>query len=417
MRLNLKEAIASVKDKYSKLTENDEAQIEDVNTASTDSEVNDPVVDTAVDVAVQEGTFDALFESFSVNSSAAILLIREQSEGEGADEEGSEDGAKDIEGTEETGAIAESFILREADEEGDKKDDGSSEKEKGFFGKIWDKVVKAWNTLVAFVEKIFFRVKRFFLEKFGFYNRILKNEAAIKDGYTKLTDSDVLKAGSVIFSGYDDGIKFDPIKYFNEAKTTTNIDSFLKASNFSSIPEDKKSAFLDLKYTESLGRALKNTLPGGVDYTPAENNVTDGINAYIKFMEGEKTTQDTPITKLFKSSSEVIAILKAATEASANKINQSLANAVKEFKKSKEGIIKTFMEARKAKASVMDYRKLAVKADTVMRAICNTTMSLANAQVNIIRTRAYSAYQVAKLCAKKGGAKVEEEKKDDKKED
>jgi len=62
---------------------------------------------------------------------------------------------------------------------------------------------------------------------------------------------------------------------------------------------------------------LKNTLPGGVDYTPAENNVTDGINAYIKFMEGEKTTQDTPITKVFKSASEVIAILKAATEAGA----------------------------------------------------------------------------------------------------
>ena len=162
MALNLKATIASVKDKYARLNESDEAQVEEVEVDSTDSEVNDPVTDTAVDVAVKEGTFDKLFESYCVQSSAALTIIREAEEAkEETSEDDSEEGVTDIEGTEENSNITESFILREADEDSSKSS-GSSDKEKGFFGKIWDKVVKAWNTLIAFVQKIFFRVKRFF---------------------------------------------------------------------------------------------------------------------------------------------------------------------------------------------------------------------------------------------------------------
>jgi hypothetical protein len=412
MALNLKATIASVKDKYARLNESDEAQVEKVEVDSTDSEVNDPVTDTAVDVAVKEGTFDKLFESYCVQSSAALTIIREAEEAkEETSKDDSEEGVTDIEGTEENSNITESFILREADEDSSKSS-GSSDKEKGFFGKIWDKVVKAWNTLIAFVQKIFFRVKRFFTEKFGFYNRILKNEAAIKNGYSQLSDNETLKAGGVLFTGYTEGIKYDPLTFMNKAKQETNVENFMKVSSIKSVNADDRKAFLELKYTQVLGQALKDTLPSGVDYTVEENNVHDGINAYVKYMQGEKTTADKPVKDIFKSGSEIVEVLKAATVKGANKVSADLDKAVKEFKKAKEGIIKTFTEARKEKESIAEISKLAVKCDTVMRAICNVTMSIANAQVDITRSRAYTAYQVAKLCAKKGGATVEEEPKE-----
>lgn len=363
----------------------------DVELDGTEAQLPEDVSEEAVDKAIEEGTLPALFENYLARTSIAAMIIRENDEmaeeGEGTieDKELEVEGTKD-ENTEDELSTEENLdenfkIVLEADGDTpahaeEKKED--EKKAKTLWEKIKDKVQEIWNKIVGFVMALINKVKSFLNEKLGVYKKILEEKDKFRAGIDKIKDTYKFKTV----------YKFDFGKAESARQEFAGIPSTELKTIFDKTPD--KLTEDDMKVLESKKDVFKELR----DRVRSRFNISEELDApsiVRKIGYGEKMENVTLAQTGFDANFVVTSLTITDKIGDLSKKFESIA---KEAKK-EHTLWKSFKNGMSSKAL-----KASIKRDAYIRSYFNQQLAVNNVLVELIRSRAFLAYNIAKAAVK-----------------